>query len=170
MKRHLFMLGLLMSVPAFAEATSAATAQGAHRPPHERKSQVQMLLEHRQDLALTDSQVSGLERIQTALETKNAPLKQSLEALRPPRPPGDGTRPQGPPPDRGTQEDATHRASREKAQGYFEELRTNDTQAYQEAEQLLTEAQKTQARALIQAEMAAHRPGRGGHGGPPPGE
>ncbi|RKG93840.1 Spy/CpxP family protein refolding chaperone [Corallococcus terminator] len=168
MKPHLFMLGLLLSVPAFAEATSSTT-QAAPRPPHERKSQVQMLLEHRQDLALTDTQAASLERIQAALDTKNAPLKQSLEALRPPRPPGDGTRPQGPPPGSGT-DDATRRTNREQAQGLFGQLRTNDTQAYQEAEQLLSDAQKTQARTLIQAEMAAHRPGHGGRGGPPPGE
>ncbi|RKH30134.1 hypothetical protein D7Y13_39215 [Corallococcus praedator] len=170
MKRHLFTLGLLLSVPAFAENTTTASSQEAHRPPHERKSPVQLLLEHRQDLALSDTQAAGLERIQAALEVKNAPLMQSLEALKPARPPGDGTRPQGPPPASGTQEDATRRANREQAHGLFDQLRTNVTQAYQEAEQLLTDAQKTQARTLLQAEMAAHRPGHGGRGGPPPGE
>ncbi|MBE4748399.1 hypothetical protein G4177_09485 [Corallococcus sp. ZKHCc1 1396] len=169
MKRHLFMLGLLLSAPAFAEATTS-TPQAAPRPSRERQSQVQLLLAHRQDLALSDTQAAGLERIQAALDTKNAPLKQSLEALRPPRRPGDGMRPQGPPPDRGTQEGAARRANREQAHGLFDQLRANDTQAYQEAEQLLSDAQRTQARALIQAAMDAHRPGRGGRGGRPPAE
>ncbi|RKH11590.1 hypothetical protein D7V97_10820 [Corallococcus sp. CA053C] len=157
MKRHLFMLGLLLSVPAFAEATPTqdATRGPPRPPPFARPSPVQLLLDHRQELALTDAQATGLERIQAALETKNAPVKQSLEALRP----------AGPPPASGTQDDATHRANREKAHGYFEQLRTNDTQAYQEAEQLLTDAQKTQARALITAAWEAHGPGPGGRGG-----
>jgi hypothetical protein len=165
MKRHLFMLGLLFTAPAFAASTTPqdAQAQGQHRPPpFERKSWVRLTLDHRQDLGLTDAQAASLEQIQASLETKNAPVKQSLEALRPQPPAGgaQGARPSGPPPD-----DAT----REKVHGLFEQLRANDMAAWQEAQQVLTDAQKTQAQSLIQAQMQAHGRGPGGHGGPPQG-
>ncbi|RKG81609.1 hypothetical protein D7W79_04815 [Corallococcus exercitus] len=166
MKRHLFMLGLLFAVPAFAGSTPTPTpqdaSQGARRPPpFERKSPVQVLIDHRQDLALTDAQASSLEKIQAALDVKNAPVKQSLEALRPPAPPDRA--PQGTP---SAQDQARH----EQARGLFEQLRANTVAAYQEAEQVLTDAQKTQARTLLQAERGSHGPGHGGRGGPPRGE
>ncbi|RKH64044.1 Spy/CpxP family protein refolding chaperone [Corallococcus aberystwythensis] len=166
MKRHLFTLGLLFAVPAFAGSTTTPptqdASQGARRPPpFERKSPVQVLIDHRQDLALTDAQAASLERIQTALDAKNAPVKQSLEALRPSTPPERGT--QGTP---SAQEQANH----EQARGLFEQLRTNGMAAYQEAEQVLTDAQKTQARTMLESERRSHGPGHGGRGGPPRGE
>ncbi|NPC68359.1 hypothetical protein D7Y27_05240 [Corallococcus sp. AB004] len=166
MKRHLFMLGLLFAVPTFAGSTTTTTqdaSQGARRPPpFERKSPVQVLIDHRQDLALTDAQAASLTKIQTALDAKNAPVKQSLEALRPPAPPDRGTQ-QGTP-------SAQDQAAHEQARGLFEQLRTNDMAAYQEAEQVLTDAQKTQARTLLESERRSHGPGHGGRGGPPRGE
>ncbi|NOK16332.1 Spy/CpxP family protein refolding chaperone [Corallococcus carmarthensis] len=164
MKRHLIMLGLLFAVPAVAGSTTPTqdASQGARRPPpFERKSPVQVLIDHRQDLALTDAQASSLTQIQTALDAKNAPVKQSLEALRPPAPPDRG--PQGTP---SAQDQARH----EQARGLFEQLRANDMAAYQQAEQVLTDAQKTQVRTLLEAERPAHGPGHGGRGGPPRGE
>nr|WP_128795762.1 hypothetical protein [Corallococcus coralloides] len=155
MKRHLFMLGLLFAVPTFAGSTTATqdASQGARRPtPFERKSPVQVLIDHRQDLALTDAQATSLSQLQTALDAKNAPVKQSLEALRPPAPP------------------AQDQANHEQARGLFEQLRANDLAAYQEAEQVLTDAQKTQARTLLESERRSHGPGHGGRGGPPRGE
>ncbi|MFB1480927.1 Spy/CpxP family protein refolding chaperone [Corallococcus sp. RDP092CA] len=164
MKRQLFMLGLLFAVPTFAgtTTTAASTTQDARRPPpFERKSPVQVLVDHRQDLALTDTQVASLGRIQASLDAKNAPLKQSLEALRPPAPPDRDT--QGTP-------SAQDQANHEQARGLFEQLRANDLAAYQEAEAVLTDAQKAQARTLLESERRAHGPGRGGRGGPPRGE
>ncbi|MBZ4329932.1 Spy/CpxP family protein refolding chaperone [Corallococcus coralloides] len=163
MKRHLFMLGLLFAVPTFASSTptSQGSSQDARRPPpFERKSPVQVLIDHRQDLALTDAQAASLERIQTALDAKNAPVKQSLEALRPPAPPD---RTQGTP-------SAEDKAAHEQARGLFEQLRANDLAAYQQAEQVLTDAQKSQARTLLETERRSHGPGHGGRGGPPRGE
>ncbi|WP_223644105.1 Spy/CpxP family protein refolding chaperone [Corallococcus sp. EGB] len=163
MKRHLFMLGLLFAVPSFAGSTTptASTSQDARRPPpFERKSPVQLLIDHRQDLALTDAQVSSLQQIQTSLDAKNAPVKQSLEALRPPAPPDRNA--QGTP-------SAQDQANREQARGLFEQLRTNGMAAYQEAEQVLTDAQKTQARMILESEHRSHGPGHGGRGGPPRG-
>ncbi|NNC01488.1 hypothetical protein HJC10_01265 [Corallococcus exiguus] len=163
MKRHLFMLGLLFAVPTFAGSTTPTqdASQGARRPPpFERKSPVQVIIDHRQDLALTDAQAASLTRIQTALDAKNAPVKQSLEALRPPAPPD---RTQGTP-------SAQDQANHEQARGLFEQLRANDMAAYQEAEQVLTDAQKTQARTLLESERRSHGPGHGGRGGPPRGE
>ncbi|WP_148282223.1 Spy/CpxP family protein refolding chaperone [Corallococcus coralloides] len=164
MKRHLFMLGLLFAAPTFAGSTTTTTqdaSQGARRPPpFERKSPVQVLIDHRQDLALTDAQAASLTRIQTALDAKNAPVKQSLEALRPPAPPD---RAQGTP---SAQDPAVH----EEARGLFEQLRANDLAAWQEAEQVLTDAQKSQARTLLESERRSHGPGHGGRGGPPRGE
>ena len=162
MKRHLFMLGLLFAAPSFAGSTTTPqdASQGARRPPpFERKSPVQVLIDHRQDLALNDAQVSNLERIQSSLDAKNAPVKQSLEALRP-----------STPPERGTQPSAQDQANHEQARGLFEQLRSNGMAAYQEAEQVLTDAQKTQARTILETERRAHGPGHGGRGGPPRGE
>ncbi|MBN8231216.1 Spy/CpxP family protein refolding chaperone [Corallococcus macrosporus] len=163
MKRQLFMLGLLFAVPAFAGSTTTPAqdaSQGARRPPpFERKSPVQVLLDHRQDLALTDAQASSLTQIQTALDAKNAPVKQSLEALRPPAPP-----------DRNTPPSAEDQARHEQARDLFEQLRANVMASYQEAEQVLTDAQKSQARTLLETEHRSHGPGHGGRGGPPRGE
>ncbi|WP_147446948.1 hypothetical protein [Corallococcus sp. CA054B] len=78
-------------------------------------------------------------------------------------PPAPPDRPQGMP---SAQDPAAH----EQARGLFEQLRANDLAAYQEAEQVLTDAQKSQARTLLESERRSHGPGHGGRGGPPRGE
>lgn len=73
-------------------------------------------------------------------------------------------------PDRDTQPSAQDQAAHEQARGLFKQLRTNTLAAYQEAEQVLTDAQKTQARTLLETERRSHGPGHGGRGSPRQGE
>jgi hypothetical protein len=167
MRRHLLTLCLLFPLITLAESQEARndSLPPPPPPPFAMKSWVQVLLEHRQELALTDAQVAGMERIQLALEEKTAPLKQTLEQLRPPPPPpgmmgqgrggpgAEGPR-SGSRPEPGAM-DEEHRARFEQVHGLIQQLRASDDAAYQEAEALLSESQRQTARALISAEADA---------------
>ncbi|PTL80364.1 hypothetical protein DAT35_30575 [Vitiosangium sp. GDMCC 1.1324] len=115
-----------------------------------------MLLKNQQALALTAEQVAQVEALQAALEQKDAPLVEKLEALRPPHPPGpppSGTeRMNGPPPD-----SEAMRERMQQVQPIVTELRANDDAAYQEAEKLLSDTQKARARELITQEREEHQ-------------
>ncbi|MDC0708232.1 Spy/CpxP family protein refolding chaperone [Stigmatella sp. ncwal1] len=107
---------------------------------------MELLLEHTQDLGLTDAQSNSLESIHQALLQKNAPLKKTLEQLRPP-PPMDGNQTrQGPP-------DEAMRARFEQAHDTLQQMKDNNDAAYSEAESLLSDEQKQKARALISQEI-----------------
>ncbi|WNG32867.1 hypothetical protein F0U61_03980 [Archangium violaceum] len=150
MKRPFLALCLLLPLLATAQTQTAPSANEPHGPPSRfaHKSSVALLLEHSQDLALTSAQLSELERIAATLTEQSAPLKQSLESLRPPRGERPHTRGQAP-----TEE---MRARREQAHGLMKQLHDADTAAYQQAEALLSDAQKTAARELIAEERQAH--------------
>ncbi|EAU63261.1 Spy/CpxP family protein refolding chaperone [Stigmatella aurantiaca] len=105
-----------------------------------------MLLEHSQELGLTDAQQNSLESIQQALLQKNAPFKKTLEQLRPPTPPADGQPRQGPP-------DDAMRARFEQVHDTLQQMKNNDDAAYTEAESLLSDDQKQKARTLISQEI-----------------
>ncbi|WP_224369906.1 hypothetical protein [Hyalangium versicolor] len=165
MRRTVLTLCLLLPLMSMAESQEARgdMPPPPHPPPFAMKSWVEVLLEHRQDLALTDAQVAGMERIQQALDEKNAPLKQTLEQLRPPPPPQDVTGQGGQRgfgmrggnrPDPSTM-DAEHRARFEQARGTMDQLRANDDAAYSEAEALLSASQRQAAQAIVTAEKEA---------------
>ncbi|MFP2930834.1 Spy/CpxP family protein refolding chaperone [Pyxidicoccus sp. 3LG] len=158
-------LVLVLAFPVLACAQDAQAQRGSgggepgpRRPP----SSLELLLENREALALTPEQVGQVSALRSALEEKNAPLLQKLEALRPPRPPGpppggadriSGGPPGGAPPDA-----EAMRERRQQVEPLFQELRANDEAAYAEAEKLLSDAQKTRARARIsQAREEEHR-------------
>ena len=162
MRRSLLMVCLL--APLISLAQSQPPPQGECQrppPPFAQKSWVELLLEHRQELALTDVQAGGLERINQALTEKNAPLKETLEQLRPPPPPmgrdmagpgqgaSQGSRPEGMP------SEQEMRARFEQVHGLMQQLSDNDDAAYREAEALLSEAQKQTAQALVNTEADA---------------
>ncbi|WP_164011169.1 hypothetical protein [Pyxidicoccus trucidator] len=142
---------------AQAQRGSGGGEMGPRRPP----SSLELLLEHRETLALTPEQVGQVSELQAALEEQSAPLHDKLEALRPPRPPG-------PPPDeasraagrgpRGAPPDAEAKRERmQQVEPLFAELRANDEAAYAQAEQLLSDTQKTRARELITQAREQHR-------------
>lgn len=146
-------LVMLLVAPLLASAQSRPEHGGPHRRP---PSSLELLLKNPQELALTTEQVAQLEALQTALEQKNAPIQEQLEALRPPRPPGpppsDAERMKGPPPE--TEE---MRALRQQVEPLFTQLRANDEAAYAQAETLLSESQKARAQELITQEREQHR-------------
>jgi hypothetical protein len=127
---------------AQAQRGSGGREMGPRRPP----SSLELLLEHRETLALTPEQVGQVSELQEALEAKNAPLMEQLKALRPPRPhgPPPGDRPRGTPPDA-----AAMREKMQQAEPLFSEVRANDEAAYAQAEQVLSDTQKARARELI---------------------
>lgn len=144
---------MMLAFPVVACAQDAQAQRGSgggemmrRRPP----SSLELLMENRETLALTPEQVGQVSELQAALEEKNAPLLEQLEALRPPRPPrGDGSRagngpPAGEPPDA-----AAMQARRQQVEPLFQAVRANDDAAYAQAEAVLSDAQKTKARALI---------------------
>lgn len=153
-------LMVVLAVPAVACAQDAGARQGSggsepgpRRPP----SSLELLLENREALALTPEQVAQVAELQAALEEKNASLHEQLRALRPPRPPGpppmDGSRAaEAPePPDA-----ARMRERMQQAEPLFRELRANDEAAYAQAEQVLSDTQKTRARELIEQAREEH--------------
>lgn len=166
MRRQLLTLCLLFPLISLAESSEARNdGPPPPPPPFAMKSWVQVLLEHRQELSLTDAQVAGMERIQQALEQKTAPVKQTLEQLRPPPPPpgmmgqgrggpgAEGMR-GGSRPEPGAM-DEEHRARFEQVHSLMQQLRDSDDAAYQQAEALLSDSQRQTARALVSAESDA---------------
>ncbi|MBU8898641.1 hypothetical protein DRW03_32010 [Corallococcus sp. H22C18031201] len=136
MKTSLIALCCLVPLLAVAEPS------GRPPPPHFLEhTWVSLLLEHRQDLGLSEAQVTQLQGIQETLKSKAAPMMQTLESLRP--------EPGTPP----SEEEML--AHREQMHATMRQLRDADTAAYQQAEALLTDAQKTKARALVSEETAA---------------
>jgi hypothetical protein len=163
MRRHVLTLCLLLPLVSLAQSPEAAGGPPPFHPPFAQKSWVQVLLEHGQELALTDAQVSGLQRIDQSLTEKNAPLKELLEQLRPPRPgpmergrgaPGmDAMKPGQQQENRPSPEELRSRF--ETAHSTMEQLRANDEAALGEAEALLSAEQQEKARAIVAAEKEA---------------
>ncbi|MCY1017905.1 hypothetical protein [Pyxidicoccus sp. MSG2] len=144
---------MMLAFPVLACAQDAQAQRGSgggemmrRRPP----SSLQLLLENRETLALTPEQVGTVSGLQAALEEKNAPLIEKLEALRPPHPPpGAGGRANGGPPAGAPPDAATMEARRQQLEPLFQEVRANDDAAYAQAEAVLSDTQKTRARELI---------------------
>ncbi|HEX5749264.1 MAG TPA: hypothetical protein VFZ09_23750 [Archangium sp.] len=160
-------LWMCLAVPAVAGAQSASTERPpmeARRGPPVMKSSLAVVLEHRTELALSTEQVAWLEQREQQLQQENAPLKQKLEELRPPRgegrrpPPGEGMAPPaGGPGGEGAPDRAAMEERMTQVRSIMDGMRDNDTRAYDEAETVMTEAQKTQARAFITQEREAMR-------------
>jgi hypothetical protein len=170
MKRQLVALCLLFPLITLAQSQGDASQPPfppPGPPPFALKTWVDVLLEHRQELALTSQQVAGMDRINKTLAEKDAPLKDALEQLRPPPPPGGMGRGMGGPMPgdaRGGGDASANRPSQEEMRARFEQahalmdqLKANDEAAYQEAEALLSDAQKATAQALVSAEETARQ-------------
>jgi len=147
-----------------------------------RQGREQALLRFRQQLGLTDAQVSRLQAIHQRLEQQNAPIVQRIDAARrqaglPEMRRGRGERgqqrgfrrqqgaqgQQGQARERRQLTDEQRQAIqrfREQVRPLTEQLRQNRQSAMREAQSVLTEQQRQQVRQLIQE----HRGQRGGRG------
>lgn len=165
----------------------AAAAQDGPPPPHGEHGQQQRgrrgpglgregrgpidgILAQREQLRLTDAQVTRLQAIQRDLQQKNAPLQQQLQSLFPrpeggQRPPRDSAR-SGERRERGERPQLTAeqrqqmQQRREQARPVMERLQANGREAMEAARGVLTQAQKDQLR----AQMEQRRERRGGEG------
>ncbi|GHG89798.1 hypothetical protein [Comamonas sp. JC664] len=141
---------MVLAVPLLASAQGTSSQRGpggSERGPRRPPTSLELLLENREALALTPEQVGRVSELSLALEAQNAPLIQKLEALRPPRPPG---RPEA----RGSTGHAppdaeSMRTAMEQARAVFQELESNDSAAYAQAETLLSAEQQSRASQLI---------------------
>ncbi|WP_375768137.1 hypothetical protein NR798_41730 [Archangium gephyra] len=139
MSRKMMPLVLVLAIPLLA---SAQGPRGHGGGPGRPSSSLELLLKNQEALALTAEQAAQVEALQAALEQKNAPILEKLEALRPPRPPPDSEE---------------MRARRQQVEPLITELRANDDAAYQEAELLLSDTQKARARELITQVREEHQ-------------
>ncbi len=85
--RYMMALVLLAAAPVAAQTTGRAGADSARggrweREGHRDRPAFQGLIEHRQELQLTDAQVSRLQEIGRRLDERNAPLRAQLAAHR----------------------------------------------------------------------------------------
>jgi len=144
-------LALAVAAPLAAQAPAVGAAwRGAPAPGR----MIDWILEHRQELQLTDAQVQRLQQIRQELQQRNAPLLAQLRQMVW----GDSLR--------RAREDATVRDSvrarrermREQARPILEQLRANARAAMEQARQVLTEEQREKLRSL----WAQERPRRQG--------
>lgn len=122
---------------------------------------IALVLSHRSDLALADSQVTRLTAIEAAHDSANAPLRARLDSLR-----GEGG-PRG----GGDLSDADRAAMHQRFQAMrdaFAGIRDHDQAARKEAYALLTSDQRKKAERLeddARKSMGGAERGRGGRGG-----
>jgi hypothetical protein len=133
--------------PGNAEPRQEQTRQNRGQPPNP----LGMLLERREDLALTDTQVTRLEAIETALAARLAPLQEQMRQLRP-------------------EQGASRGQNREAMQPLMEQMRQAHQEAMEQAQAVLTAEQRERVRSLRPAgsrgEMGPGMGRRGPGGGP----
>lgn len=145
--------GLVLAAPLLAQGP----AMGAMRPGAPGQGRmVDWILEHRQELQLTDAQVQRLEQIKQDLAQRNAPLLAQLRQLGW----GDSARMRPPRGDSAARDSLRARRMqlREQARPIVEQLRENARAAMEQVRQVLTEEQRQKLRSL----WAQERPGRQG--------
>lgn len=78
-------LVLPLALVACSHSSHSEASPGAEAvaPPREFPSSVALLLQHREELALTEEQAKQLDQLETGLQEKNTPLRKKLEELRP---------------------------------------------------------------------------------------
>jgi Spy/CpxP family protein refolding chaperone len=171
MNTRTFALALALSgaaLPALAQQTTPAAPQQA--APHARHehggrmghgrgmghgSPMAMLIQHRQDLGLTENQVSRLQAVGQRLQAQRQPLVTRLRALRP-----DSAR-------RAAGLTADQRqAIRAQAEPIRQQLREQHQAAFREVQSILTDQQKQKIASTMRGRMHGHgrRAGFGRHG------
>jgi hypothetical protein len=163
----MLLLWVSLSLAACARSTSSQRAGGDSGMAF--KSSLAVLLDHRAELALTPEQVDRFEKMDFTLHEKNIVLQQQLEALQAQskkdnRPwhggymgggthdvyGGKGGSTSGPPD--AERERLVRRERLERIESTLRQMQDNDTQAYMEAEKVLSDAQKPRARELFSQE------------------
>lgn len=163
MRRVAFVLALgLAAAPApalFAQGTApnAPTAQQPGQPGARRgfRDPVAQILDHRDDLKLTDDQVGKLQAIEDSLAKQRAPLMQQFEQFRAQR----GADGAGAPSD---QDREAMRQRMEQMRPLMQQYRQQVQDAVEQAQAVLTPDQQAQVKQYMQ-EMRRNR--QGGQGG-----
>jgi Spy/CpxP family protein refolding chaperone len=164
MRRVAFVLALgLAAAPApalFAQGTApnAPTEQpGQQGARRGFRDPVAQILDHRDDLKLTDDQVGKLQAIEDSLAAQRAPLMKQFEQFRAQR----GADSAGPPSD---QDRAAMRQRMEQMRPLMQQYRQQVQDAVKQAQAVLTPDQQAQARQYMQ-NMRRNRGGQDGQGG-----
>jgi predicted transglutaminase-like cysteine proteinase len=165
MNTRTFALALALSgaaLPALAQQTQAPPqgrhehgARAGHARGERRGSPIARLIARRQDLALTDQQVSRLQAVEQRLQAQRQPLAARLRALRP-----DSAR-------RAAGVSAEQRqAMRAQVQPIRKQLREQRQAAMREVQSILTDQQKQQVRHSMRGRGHGHgrRAGFRAHG------
>ncbi|QRK05894.1 hypothetical protein JQX13_38020 [Archangium violaceum] len=167
MIRKMFLLCMCLALAACARSSTSRRAEEASGPAF--KSSLAVLLENRAELALTPEQVDRFEKMDFTLHEKNIVLQHELEALRAQQKKGNrpwhGGYMGGGQHDlhggKGGSTSAPPEAERERLQrrerleqigSTLRQMQDNDSEAYVQAEKLLTDAQKPRARELFSRE------------------
>lgn len=114
-------------------------AQGRQADP----GPVETLLEMRESLALTATQVASLERIDAAMDTQNRPLVRQLSAIR------RQIRALGPRSEMSTEQRARFEAHLEEARPLMRQIEQNNRSAMKQVGRLLTKEQKDQVEEVL---------------------
>lgn len=171
--RYMVAFALLAAAPAAAQTGRGGAdtvphgrgEHGAHRPAF------QGLMEHRQELQLTDAQMARLQEIGRRLDERNAPLRAQLAAHRQQYAARRRAQMERLTPEqrRDTlqrlRQDARRREVPEAMRAPMAQMRENIRAAMQEAQGVLTAPQKERARQLM-VEKRRGRMDAGGQGGP----
>ncbi|WP_157823818.1 hypothetical protein [Melittangium boletus] len=169
MRKGWWLLCVALMGAACARSTPAQRPAGEAGSGMAFKSSLAVLLEHRAELALTPELVGRFEQMDFSLHEKNIVLQRQLEALREKnkkgaRPwhggymgggshdvhGGKGGSMSGPADE--DQQKLLRRERLERIEATLREMQDNDSQAYLQAEGLLTDAQKPRARELFSLE------------------
>lgn len=169
MTRKMLLLCVCLSLAACARSTASQRGAGAEASGMAFKSSLAVLLEHRAELALTPEQVDRFEKMDFALHEKNISLQYELEALqeqlKKENKPwhggymgagahdlngGKGGTMSGPP--EVDQLKLQRRQRLELIESKLRQMQDNDSEAYIQAEKVLTEAQRPRARELFSQE------------------
>ncbi|WP_146210169.1 hypothetical protein [Vitiosangium sp. GDMCC 1.1324] len=163
------LLPLCVSLLLAACARSSPAQRGEEASGLDFKSSLAVLLEHRVELALTPEQVDRFEKLDFTLHERNVPLHYELESLRAQNKKGNrpwhggymgggqhdvhggkGGSTSGPP--EADREKLVRRERLELIESKLRQMQDNDSEAYLEAEKVLTDAQKPRARELFSQE------------------
>lgn len=172
MTRKMLLLCVCLSLAACARSTASQRGAGDEASGMAFKSSLAVLLEHRGELALTPEQVDRFEKMDFALHEKNISLQYELEALqeqvKKDNKPwhggymgsgahdvngGKGGTMSGPP--EVDQLKLQRRQRLELIESKLRQMQDNDSEAYLQAEKVLTEGQRPRARELFSQERDA---------------
>jgi Spy/CpxP family protein refolding chaperone len=144
-------LALALAGPALAQGTDGP-GRGARG---ERGEPLRALIQHREELKLTDRQVASIQAIAARLERTEQTLRAKLDAAGLQRPEGRGERARP-----SEQERARMRQQREQLRPVFQQMREARQGAMKEVQQVLTPEQRQQVAARLQERQGRRQAAR----------